>query len=79
VGIAVARIRASRRYGILLLATGALGSLYYVTDGSDGLIWIRLSHVAFGVLFSLSWAVLGYTLWSNKSTNAQDRVVRRKC
>jgi hypothetical protein len=62
-GLALAVTRALRRVGALLLVMGASGWIYYVTD-SDAILQARPIHVAFGLLFSLGWVVLGLTLWS---------------
>jgi hypothetical protein len=60
-GIAALGARPLRSLGILLLAMGAFGWAYLVT-ASDVIFEARLEHVVFGLLFSLSWVVLGLTL-----------------
>ena len=60
-GIAALDARPLRGLGVLLLAMGALGWAYLVTD-SDAIFEARLEHVVFGLLFSLSWVVLGLAL-----------------
>jgi hypothetical protein len=60
-GIAALGARPLRGLGVLLLAMGALGWAYLVTD-SDAIFEARLEHVVFGLLFSLSWVVLGLAL-----------------
>lgn len=62
VGIATIKTEALRGHGALSLAMGAFGWVFYLTD-SGGIIETRFGHTAFGVLFSLSWMVLGYMLW----------------
>ena len=64
-----------------MIAIGLFGWDHYITDESSG--WahiidftnivgstteVRLIHVIFGVLFSLSWVTLGYALWSRTGT-----------
>jgi hypothetical protein len=46
----------------LPLAMAALGWAFYVTD-TGGVVEVRLNHIGFGVLFSLSWVLLGGVLW----------------
>jgi hypothetical protein len=71
------------------------GWVYYVTSESFGWAYIneftdqvgstaevRLIHVVFGLLFSLSWVVLGYALWSgngdpSRTISGSRRVSRR--
>lgn len=62
-GLAVLRARALGPWSVVPLTGGFLGCAFYVTDfaSTGGLL---LVHVAFGVLFGLSWMVLGYTLWT---------------
>lgn len=60
-GIAALDARPLRGLGVLLLAMGAFGWAYLVTD-SDAIFEARLEHVVFGLLFSLSWVVLGLAL-----------------
>jgi hypothetical protein len=63
-GIATIRTKVVRRWGGLLLSMGILGWAYCLTD-SGGVIETRPWHIAFGMLFSLSWMILGYSLyWS---------------
>ena len=62
-GIGALWAGASRRLGVLLLAMGALGGIYCVTDSGRALE-MRTVHVVFGVLFGLIWVALGYALWS---------------
>jgi len=51
----------------LLLTVALFGWIYQLTDDKTGIVDVRSVHVAFGVLFSLSWVVLGYALWSSKT------------
>jgi len=45
----------------LLLAMGAFGWVYYLTD-SGAVLEARPVHIGFGLLFSLGWAALGLAL-----------------
>jgi hypothetical protein len=56
-----------RDWGLLLLAMAFSGWVYQLTDDKTGIVDIRSIHVAFGILFGLSWMVLGYALWSSKN------------
>ena len=60
VGIATAR-RGPSRGGALVLATGAFGWVYYLTD-SAAVLEARSVHVCFGLAFSLGWVLLGLGL-----------------
>ena len=51
----------SRIPGSLVLATGAFGWPYYVTN-SGAVLEARWAHVGFGVLFGLGWLALGVGL-----------------
>jgi len=62
VGIATARTKTLGALRAWPLATGAFGWAYLFTD-SGGAAEMRLGHVAFGLLFSLSWVTLGGVLW----------------
>jgi hypothetical protein len=63
IGIASVQTRSLRGWTLLPLAMGILGWAYYLSDvESTG--QMRAVHVVFGVLFSLSWILLGYLLWS---------------
>jgi hypothetical protein len=62
VGITALRTKTLGVLRALPLAMGALGWAYYFTD-SGGVVETHLSHIGFGVLFSLSWVVLGGVLW----------------
>jgi hypothetical protein len=70
VGIATVRTKAARRWGALLLAMGTLGWAYCITDSGNA-VETRVGHVVFGLLFSLSWVVLGYALY--RTVGAADR------
>jgi hypothetical protein len=53
--------------GSSLFATGVVGWAYCFTEkASGGIVEVRPAHIAFGVLFCLSWMVLGYALWRKK-------------
>jgi hypothetical protein len=60
-GIAAVGARTLRGVGISLLAMGAFGWAYHITD-SGVILEARLAHVGFGLFFSLSWIVLGLAL-----------------
>jgi hypothetical protein len=61
VGIATVGTKILRRWGTLLLAMGTFGWAYCLTDAGNA-VETRPGHVAFGILFSLSWVILGYAL-----------------
>jgi hypothetical protein len=52
----------SRFPGASVLATGAFGWSYYVTDSADDVLEARWVHVGFGMLFGLGWVALGVGL-----------------
>ena len=62
VGIATLLTRNLRSLGGLVLAMGGFGWIYYLTD-SSAILEARLVHVGFGLLFGLSWVMLGRALW----------------
>jgi hypothetical protein len=62
VGIATVGTRTLRGLAALLLATGAFGWVYYLTD-SGAVLEARPVHIGFGLLFSLGWVALGLALW----------------
>ena len=66
-GVATVRRRGLRHWGFLLLTMALFGWLYQFTDVGT-IMEARSVHVVFGVLFSLSWVVLGYALWSSRNT-----------
>lgn len=61
IGVATARTRALRQWGVLMLSMGLFGWAYYFTD-QGGILEARLVHILAGALFSLSWVALGYAL-----------------
>jgi len=61
VGIATVGTRTLRGLGILLLAMGAFGWAYDLTD-LGAILEAHLAHVGLGLLFSLSWIALGLVL-----------------
>ena len=61
VGLAAIRMKALRGYGALLLAMTLFGWVYSFTDWGH-ILEVRLVHIVFGILFSLSWVALGCTL-----------------
>jgi hypothetical protein len=70
VGLTLFRKATIRHWGFLLLAMALFGWGYQLTDDEIGLVDARPIHVAFGILFSLNWMVLGYALWSSKTNRA---------
>jgi hypothetical protein len=66
VGLTTVRREASRNWGLLVLAIAFSGWVYQLTDDKTGIVDIRSVHVLFGMLFGLSWMVLGYALWWSK-------------
>jgi hypothetical protein len=59
------RTKALREYGALLLTMTWFGWVYIFTD-SNRTLETQTVHIVFGILFSLSWVVLGYILLSEK-------------
>jgi hypothetical protein len=70
VGIATIWTEALRRWGALLLTMGTFGWAYSLTDTGNA-VEMRPGHVVFGILFSLSWVVLGYALY--RTVDAAER------
>ena len=66
-GLAAVRTRGLRNWGFLLLIMALFGWVYQFT-GVGTIVEARSVHIVFGVLFSLSWVVLGYALWSSRNT-----------
>ena len=62
VGVDSIRTRVLGGWGPLPLAMGLFGWAYRLTD--SGAIELGVAHVLLGVLYSLSWVVLGRLLWS---------------
>jgi FtsH-binding integral membrane protein len=60
-GVATVRSERSRGAGAVVLATGAFGWVYTLTD-SGAVFEARSVHVGFGLLFSVGWVVLGVGL-----------------
>jgi len=77
-GLTAVRKRVVRGWSFLLLTIALFGWVYHLTDDISGIVDIRSIHVAFGVLFSLSWMVLGYALWSTSNTVGQTGIRRSK-
>lgn len=72
VGITSLRKAPIRHWGFLLLAMALFGWGYQLTDDGIGPAdVVRPIHVAFGILFSLNWMLLGYALWSSKTNRAE--------
>jgi hypothetical protein len=67
VGLATVRGEALRSWGLLVLTMAVSGWVYQLTDDKTGIVDIRSVHVAFGILFALSWMALGYALWWSKN------------
>src|SRR5215211_3416375 len=65
--LATVRTRGLRDWGLLLLTIVLFGWGHRFTDAGT-MVAVRVVHVGFGVLFSLSWVVLGYALWSSRNT-----------
>jgi hypothetical protein len=61
IGLTIVGIATGRKlgwgWGALSLSIVLFGWPYYLTE-------MGLGHVVFGILFGLSWVVLGYALWS---------------
>ena len=64
IGVAVAMVKALQDYGVLSLAVGMFGWLYFSTS-SGGVLETYVGHSAFGALFCLGWIALGYALWKD--------------
>lgn len=62
VGISSIRAGALAGWGLLPLAMGLFGGAYHLTD-SGGVFRMGFAHVLFGVVYSLSWVLLGCLLW----------------
>jgi len=62
---AIVAMKSSQRWDSFPLIMGLFGWAYYVTDDHK-MFAIHWVHVAFGILFGLSWVVLGYVLLSEK-------------
>ena len=72
VGLSTVRREApTRHWGLLLLTLTFSGWVYQLTDDMAGIVEVRSVHVAFGILFSLGWVVLGYALWSERTRASQ--------
>ncbi len=69
-GLAAIRTGSSRRWGVLLLAMGTLGGIYFLTDSGSALE-MRAVHIVCGVSFGLGWVALGYALWSEGNLMAR--------
>ena len=73
IGVGVVRAQALGRWSGLPLAGGLSGWVFYVTD-FFGTIGLLLIHIMSGVLFGLSWVVLGYVLWIEGRSNQRPSV-----
>jgi hypothetical protein len=70
VGLAVLRAKALGRWSVVPLVVGLIGGVFYVTDfGST--VGLLLANIVFGLLFGLSWVLLGYVLWSCRGMPAR--------
>ncbi len=52
--------------GFLPLIMGLFGGAYQLTD-SGGVFRMGYAHEVFGVVYSLSWIVLGCLLWQKRT------------
>ena len=71
IGLSTIRMGRSRYWAHLLLVMSLFGWVYQLTDDKTGIVDVRPIHVAFGILFSLSWMLLGSALWSSKNEQAE--------
>jgi hypothetical protein len=67
VGLTTMRKRVLMDWGFLLLALTMFGWVYQLTDDQAGIVDERSIHIMFGILFGLSWMLLGYALLSSKN------------
>ena len=67
VGLSTLRREVLRYWGFLLLTMAFSGWVYQLSDDMTGIVDVRTVHVAFGILFSLSWVLLGYALALSKN------------
>jgi hypothetical protein len=67
VGLIAIREGPLRHWGFLLLALTLFGWVYLLTDDDVGIVDVRSLHVIFGILFALSWMLVGYALCSSKN------------
>lgn len=75
VGISAIRAGALGGWGILPLAMGLSGGAYHLTD-SDGIMGMSTAHASLGAVYSLSWVLLGWLLWT-RSTATKDNHPQR--
>jgi hypothetical protein len=69
VGLTTVQYGVLRHWSLLLLVIALFGWVYQLTDDVNGLANLRSVHVAFGLLFSLGWMLLGYALWYSVRNN----------
>ena len=67
IGLTAIRGEALRNWGLLLLSMAFSGWVYQLTDDKTGIVDVRSVHVGFGILFALSWMMLGCALWWSKN------------
>src|SRR5215204_1307771 len=67
VSLTILRKEVLRDWGFLLVAMVLFGWVYQLTDDWTGIVDVRSVHVVFGILFSLSWMLVGFALWSTKN------------
>jgi hypothetical protein len=69
IGVAVLRAMTLGRWSVVPLVVSLIGWVFYVTDfGST--VGLIIANIVFGLLFGLSWVVLGYVLWTRRSMPA---------
>ena len=71
VGLASIRAKVLQRWSALPFITGIFGWGLYFTD-TGSIFEARSAHIAFGVLFSISWVMIGYALWSERHRRSRN-------
>ncbi len=69
--LTILRKEVLRDWGFLLVAMVLFGWVYQLTDDEVGILSVRSVHVAFGILFALTWIALGYALWSTRNMGSR--------
>lgn len=62
-----------RGFGAVLVATGAVGWAFHLTDG-DNIFEAGSAHVGFGLMLSLGWVALGLMLWATSEGAASSHL-----